>query len=56
MFTMSLIFFDEDGCHTIRSRKECPRKGHGEQSVLMKDALVTYFLEKDYIFINYGAS
>jgi len=35
--------------HTIRIKEESARRLNGsEQSVLMKDALVPYFLEKDY--------
>ena len=42
-------FFDEDGWPHYTIKEELPPLKAGEQSVLMKDALVTYFLEKDYI-------
>ncbi|MBC8766676.1 hypothetical protein H4O18_01595 [Arenibacter sp. BSSL-BM3] len=42
-------FFDEDGWPHYTIKEELPPLKAGEQSVLMKEALVSYFLEKDYI-------
>jgi hypothetical protein len=42
-------FFDEDGWPHYTIKEELPALKAGEQSVLMKEALVSYFLEKEYI-------
>ena len=42
-------FFDEDGWPHYKIKEQLPPLKAGEQSVLMKEALVNYFLEKRYI-------
>jgi len=42
-------FFDEEGWPHYKTKEELPALKAGEQSVLMKDAIVGYFLEKEYI-------
>ena len=42
-------FFDADGWPHYKIREQLPSLKSGEQSVLMKEALVNYFLEKKYI-------
>jgi len=42
-------YFDEDGWPHYAIKEELPALKAGEQSVLMKEAIVTYFLEKEYI-------
>ncbi len=42
-------FFDDDGWPHYKVKAELPALKAGEQSVLMKEALVGYFLEKEYI-------
>ncbi|QLG45529.1 hypothetical protein [Costertonia aggregata] len=42
-------FFDEDGWPHYTIKEELPSLKAGEQSVLMKEAIVNYFLEKEYI-------
>ncbi len=42
-------FFDEDGWPHYNIKEELPPLKAGEQTVLMKEAIVTYFLEKEYI-------
>lgn len=42
-------YFDEDGWPHYRIREELPALKAGEQSILMKEAIVGYFLEKEYI-------
>ena len=42
-------YFDEEGWPHYKIRESLPPLKAGEQSVLMKEALVSYFLEKDYI-------
>ncbi len=42
-------FFDEEGWPHYTIKEELPPLKAGEQSVLMKEALVSYFLEKAYI-------
>ncbi|MEO8233990.1 MAG: hypothetical protein ABI549_01130 [Flavobacterium sp.] len=42
-------FFDGDGWPHYRVKEELPPLKAGEQSVLMKDAIVNYFLEKKLI-------
>lgn len=42
-------FFDEQGWPHYKVKKELPNLKAGEQSVLMKEALVSYFVEKEYI-------
>jgi hypothetical protein len=42
-------FFDNDGWPHYRVKEKLPPLKAGEQSVLMKDAIVNYFLEKKLI-------
>jgi hypothetical protein len=42
-------FFDEDGWPHYTVKEELPPLKAGEQSVLMKEAIVDYFIEKKYI-------
>lgn len=42
-------FFDDDGWPHYKIKEELPPLKAGEQSVLMKEALVSYFIEKEYI-------
>ena len=42
-------FYDEDGWPHYIVKEELPTLKAGEQSVLMKEAIVGYFLEKEYI-------
>ena len=42
-------FFDDDGWPHYITVEELPNLKAGEQSVLMKEAIVSYFLEKEYI-------
>ena len=42
-------YFDEDGWPHYRVKEELPPLKAGEQSVLMKEAIVSYFLEKELI-------
>ncbi len=42
-------YVDEDGWPHYRLKDELPPLKAGEQSVLMKEAIVNYFLERDYI-------
>ncbi len=42
-------FFDGDGWPHYKVKEELPPLKAGEQSVLMKEAIVGYFLEKEYI-------
>ncbi|RKN83036.1 hypothetical protein [Ulvibacterium marinum] len=42
-------FFDEDGWPHYTIKEELPPLRAGEQSVLMKEAIVNYFMEKAYI-------
>lgn len=42
-------FFDEDGWPHYKVKEALPPLKAGEQTVLMKDAIVTYFLEKHLI-------
>jgi hypothetical protein len=42
-------FFDEDGWPHYKMKEQLPPLKAGEQSVLMKEALVNYFIEKEYI-------
>ncbi len=42
-------FFDEEGWPHYIVKEELPPLKAGEQSVLMKEAIVGYFLEKNYI-------
>ena len=42
-------YFDEEGWPHYRIKEALPPLKAGEQTVLMKDALVSYFLEKRYI-------
>lgn len=42
-------YFDEGGWPHYRVREQLPTLKSGEQTVLMKEALVNYFLEKGYI-------
>ena len=42
-------FFDKDGWPHYRSKEELPFLKPGEQSIMMKEAIVSYFLEKEVI-------
>jgi len=42
-------FFDEEGWPHYKVREQLPPLKAGEQTILMKEALVNYFLEKEYI-------
>lgn len=42
-------FFDEEGWPHYTTKEQLPALKAGEQSVLMKEAIVGYFLEKEYI-------
>ena len=42
-------FFDKDGWPHYKVKEELPPLKAGEQSILMKDAIVNYFLEKQLI-------
>ena len=42
-------FFDEDGWPHYTMKEQLPPLKAGEQTVLMKEALVNYFMEKEYI-------
>lgn len=42
-------YFDDDGWPHYRMLEQLPQLRAGEQTVLMKEAIVQYFLEKDYI-------
>ena len=42
-------FFDDDGWPHYKKVENLPQLKAGEQQVLMKEAIVQYFLEKEYI-------
>lgn len=42
-------FYDEDGWPHFKIKEQLPSLKAGEQSVLMKEAIVHYFMEKEYI-------
>jgi hypothetical protein len=42
-------YFDEDSWPHFKMKEELPSLKAGEQSVLMKEAIVNYFMEKKYI-------
>lgn len=42
-------YFDEEGWPHYKVKEVLPQLKAGEQTVLMKDALVSYFVEKEYI-------
>ena len=42
-------FFDKDGWPHYKVKEELPALKAGEQTILMKDAIVNYFIEKDII-------
>lgn len=42
-------FFDNDGWPHYKIKEELPPLKSGEQTVLMKEAIVSYFVEKAYI-------
>lgn len=42
-------YFDEDGWPHYKVLERLPNLKAGEQSILMKEAIVQYFLEKEYI-------
>jgi len=42
-------FFDKDGWPHYRIKEELPSLKAGEQTILMKDAIVNYFVEKELI-------
>ncbi|MEO2063627.1 MAG: hypothetical protein ABGW97_11645 [Christiangramia sp.] len=43
-------FYDDDGWPHFKTKEQLPNLKSGEQSVLMKEAIVNYFLQKEYIF------
>lgn len=43
-------FFDEDGWPHYKVKEQLPTLKAGEQSILMKEAIVAYFLEKEFIY------
>ncbi|MBD0779451.1 hypothetical protein HPE56_16750 [Maribacter sp. ANRC-HE7] len=43
-------YFDEEGWPHYTIKEELPALKAGEQSVLMKEAIVSYFLEREYIY------
>ncbi len=42
-------FYDDDGWPHFKTKEQLPSLKSGEQAVLMKEAIVNYFLEKEYI-------
>ena len=42
-------YFDADGWPHFKLMESLPPLKAGEQSVLMKEALVSYFLEREYL-------
>jgi len=42
-------FFDDDGWPHYTIKEELPPLKAGEQTILMKEAIVNYFIEKEYI-------
>lgn len=42
-------FYDDEGWPHFKIKEELPTLKSGEQTVLMKEAIVNYFLEKEYI-------
>lgn len=42
-------YFDEDGWPHYKILEQLPQLKAGEQSILMKEAIVQYFLEKGYV-------
>ena len=46
---MSLTFFDEDGWPHYKTIEELPNLKTGEQTVLMKEAVVLYFKNNNFI-------
>ncbi|MEG9327620.1 hypothetical protein SAMN04488034_101605 [Salinimicrobium catena] len=42
-------FYDDDGWPHYKMLEQLPQLKAGEQAVLMKEAIVQYFLEKEYI-------
>lgn len=42
-------FFDEEGWPHYKVKEQLPSLKAGEQSVLMKEAIVNYFIEKEFI-------
>ncbi|MFD2099988.1 hypothetical protein [Flagellimonas iocasae] len=42
-------FFDDDGWPHYKIKEQLPPLKAGEQTILMKEAVVNYFLEKEYI-------
>ncbi|NND15550.1 MAG: hypothetical protein HKN89_04430 [Eudoraea sp.] len=42
-------FFDDDGWPHYNMKEELPNLRAGEQSVLMKEAIVSYFMDKEFI-------
>lgn len=42
-------YFDDDGWPHYKFKEQLPTLKAGEQAVLMKEAIVNYFLEKEYI-------
>ncbi|WP_046743305.1 hypothetical protein [Kordia zhangzhouensis] len=42
-------YFDDDGWPHYKFKEQLPTLKAGEQTILMKEAIVNYFLEKEYI-------
>lgn len=42
-------YFDDEGWPHYKFKEELPTLKAGEQAILMKEAIVNYFLEKEYI-------
>ncbi|MFC5047619.1 hypothetical protein ACFSTE_06205 [Aquimarina hainanensis] len=42
-------YFDQEGWPHYKIKERLPNLKSGEQSILMKEAIVTYFLENEYI-------
>jgi len=42
-------FFDQDGWPHYKAKEELPFLKPGEQTIMMKEAIVNYFLQKDLI-------
>ncbi len=42
-------FYDEDGWPHYKVKEQLPTLKAGEQSILMKEAIVSYFLDKEFI-------
>ncbi|WP_340077004.1 hypothetical protein [Leptobacterium sp. I13] len=42
-------FFDDDGWPHYKIKEQLPTLKPGEQTILMKEAIVSYFIEKEYL-------